>query len=93
MVAGDGVLALSTIVLGHIRENPSWSYLLPVHCTFFTNGAMQRLFDEWGFVASLYHIPSLMWFWFRRVANVDKWFKRKASAEFLMDKAFVVYRR
>lgn len=93
LVAGDGVLALHTRVLGHIRKNPTWSYLLPVHCTFFTNDAMQRLFDEWGFVASLYHIPSLTWFWFRKAANVDRWFRRKAPNTFLMDKAFVVYRR
>jgi len=93
LVASDGVLAVHTLVLGYIRKNPTWPYLLPVHCTFFTNDAMQRLFEEWGFVASLYHTPSKMWFWFKSAANVDKWFKRKASVDFSMDKAFVIHQR
>jgi len=66
LVADNGVLALHVLVRESIPQDPTWFYLLPVHCTFFTNKSMQLLFDQWGFEASLYHVPSRMWFWFKK---------------------------
>jgi hypothetical protein len=69
LVSDRGVLALHVMVRESIPEDPEWPYLLPVHCTLFTNRSMQRLFDRWGFRASLYHVPGRMWFWFMQEAN------------------------
>ena len=66
LVADAGVMAVHTLVRESIPPDPSWFYLLPVHCSFFTNKSMQILFDKWGFESSIYHIESRMWFWFRQ---------------------------
>lgn len=65
LVSKSGVLALHTMVCKSVPKDPSWFYLLPVHCAFYTNRSMQILFDRWGFKASIYHVESRMWFWFR----------------------------
>jgi len=65
LVAQDGVLALHALVREAIPPDPTWFYLLPVHSTFFTNRSMEILFARWRFKASIYHLESRMWFWFR----------------------------
>jgi hypothetical protein len=69
LVAEDGILAIHTLVTEVIPQDPNWFYLLPVHCSFFTNKSMQILFDGWGYKASIYHVPSRMWFWFKKRSN------------------------
>lgn len=64
LVDDSGVLALHVLVRESIPCDPDRFYLLPVHCTFFTNRSMQILFDRWQFAVSIYHVPSRMWFWF-----------------------------
>jgi hypothetical protein len=66
LVAEDGILAIHTLVTEVIPQDPKWFYLLPVHCSFFTNKSMQILFDAWGYKVSIYHVPSRMWFWFKK---------------------------
>lgn len=65
LVGINGVLATHTIVMEQIPCNPDWHYLLPVHCTFFTNKSMQILFERWDYKASLYHPLSRLWFFFK----------------------------
>ena len=91
LVAEDGVLALHTLVCETIPKDPAWFYLLPVHCTMFTNDSMQRLFEQWGFVESLYHVPSRMWFWFRQPVEATKRFMESKPPGFYMRHAFVDY--
>lgn len=65
LVSGNGVMALHTLVCDEIPKDPEWFYLLPVHCLFFTNRSMEILFRRWGYVASIYHVASRMWFLFK----------------------------
>ena len=66
LVSAEGVLALHTVVVERVPDDPGWFYLLPVHCAFFTNAAMDHLCRDWGFRASAYHVPSRLWLLFRR---------------------------
>ncbi len=75
LVDSRGVFALHTLVCEEVPCDPDWFYLLPVHSAFFTNRSMQLLFERWEFKASLYHVPSQMWFAYRDEA--------KAVAEFV----------
>jgi hypothetical protein len=72
LVSEDGVLAIHTLVTEVIPQDPRWFYLLPVHCSFFTNKSMQILFEDWGYEVSIYHLPSRMWFWFKKRGDVVK---------------------
>lgn len=65
LVAPSGVFGIHTLVAEEIPQDPTWFYLLPVHCSFFTNKSMQVLFDEWGYSSSVYHIDAQLWFWFK----------------------------
>lgn len=69
LVDQSGVLSLHTLVREEVPCDPAWFYLLPVHVAFHTNRSMQVIFDKFGFKASIYHLPSTMWFWFRE--NID----------------------
>jgi len=70
LVADDGVMGIHTLVAEEIPCASEWFYLLPVHSAFYTNKSMQILFDQWGFTASIYHVESRLWFWFK--SNVDQ---------------------
>lgn len=70
LVSENGVLALHTFVAEKIQRDPLWFYLLPTHCTFFTNKSMQILFERWEYQASIYHVESRLWFWFKN--NIDE---------------------
>jgi 2-polyprenyl-3-methyl-5-hydroxy-6-metoxy-1,4-benzoquinol methylase len=93
LVADKGVLALHVLVCESVPENPTWFYLLPVHCTFFTNKSMQILFEQWDFSASIYHAPSRMWFWFKKtsyaIEQFMKYSERSFPEEFYYKKAFL----
>ncbi len=66
LVSENGALALHVMVREEIPQDPDWDYLLPAHCTFFTNKSMRILFERWGFQSSIYHPVSRMWFWFKQ---------------------------
>jgi hypothetical protein len=95
LVAESGVLALHTLVRESIPNDPTWFYLLPVHCTFFTNRSMQILFDRWKFEASIYHLESRIWFMFRQNAVSAKSFVeregRTPGDEYYFKKGFMDY--
>lgn len=65
LVADNGVMGIHTLVAEEVPHTPDWFYLLPVHCAFYTNKSMQILFDQWGYSASIYHVDSRLWFWFK----------------------------
>ena len=56
-----GCFAVHTLVREEIPKDPGWMYLLPVHCAFFTNRAMQLLMDQWGYTCSVYNEHAKMW--------------------------------
>lgn len=93
LVDERGFFALHTLVCESIPRDPSWFYLLPVHCTFFTNRAMQILFERWNFEYSIYGVESRMWFLSRNNAkDVERILEQKKSTlngEFCFKNAFV----
>lgn len=95
LISDSGVFALHTLVCETIPKDPSWFYLLPVHCTFFTNKSMQILFDRWGFKASIYNVESRMWFFLKdNIDSIESIFekeKHKLSGEFHFKRGFVDY--
>jgi 2-polyprenyl-3-methyl-5-hydroxy-6-metoxy-1,4-benzoquinol methylase len=95
LVADDGVLALHTLACEEIPKDPGWFYLLPVHCAFYTNRSMDILFANLGFNASVYHVDSRMWFWFRkngdRVRQILHRQKKKMKGEYHFKFGFVDY--
>lgn len=83
LVASTGVLALHTWVGETVPQDPNWFYWLPVHCVFYTNQAMRVLFERWGFRASLYHVESRMWLWFKRdVGPIDGYHYKEGFADY-----------
>jgi hypothetical protein len=58
-------MGIHTLVAEKIPASADWFYLLPVHCAFYTNKSMQLLFDQWGYSASIYHMNSRLWIWFK----------------------------
>lgn len=69
-VKPSGVLAIHTLVPESIPNNPSWMYLLPVHCAFHTNKSMQLLMQDWGYTCSVYNELAKTWIWFRSPTKV-----------------------
>lgn len=81
LIAEAGVLALHVLVRESIPQDPTWFYLLPIHCAFYTNKSMQILFDRWGFDSSVYHLESRMWFWFKKNDDALSTFKKIIEQE------------
>lgn len=92
LVDPRGVFALHTVVKEEIPAEPNWFYLLPVHCSFFTNRSMEILFNKWAFYASLYDPESRMWFWFKenRMEEMER-FATKHSKSLFIKKGFADY--
>lgn len=65
LVAPAGAFGVHTLVADEVPQDPSWFYLQAPHCAFFTNAAMSRLFDDWGYRCSIYNVASSLWVWFR----------------------------
>lgn len=61
----DGVMGVHTFVDENIINDPKWFYLLPVHCSFYTNKSMQILMDRWGFKYSIYNLNARLWLFFK----------------------------
>lgn len=80
LIAPSGVFAIHTLVREEIPRDAEWFYLLPVHCALFTNRAMQKLFDQWGFAWSAYHLESRLWFWFRQESEGLRRFMQRPGA-------------
>jgi hypothetical protein len=93
LVADDGVMGIHTLVAEEIPCASEWFYLLPVHCAFYTNKSMQLLFDQWGYTASIYHVESRLWFWFKADADQVENIIASANARFGYDNLFYYFKR
>ena len=65
-----GTFALHTMVCEEIPCDTDWFYYLPVHCTFYTNEAMGRLFRTYGFRGCAYQVEARLWLFFR---DLERW--------------------
>lgn len=66
LVSENGVLGLHTLVSEIVPCDPSWFYLLPVHCAFHTNKSMSLMFEQWDYTSSVYNVDSRLWLWFKQ---------------------------
>lgn len=65
LVSPTGVLGIHTLVCETVPDDPTWFYLVPVHCAFHTNRSMQVLFEQWGYTSSVYVVDAQLWLWFK----------------------------
>lgn len=65
MLKENGTFCVQTLVCEEVPCDPSWFYLQPVHCTLWTNKAMDYFFQEYGFVGCAYNLKAQMWIMFR----------------------------
>lgn len=94
LISPQGVMGLHTLVCEEIPPDPSWFYLLPVHCAFHTNRSMQLLFRQWGYTCSVYHLESRLWLWFKEDAASIRLRLKKAGDSgntFIFKEDFVDY--
>ena len=89
----DGIMALHTLICEEVPQDPEWYYLVPVHCTLWTNKAMQIVYQKSGFIGCGYNVEARMWIFFR---NADAWNKLKAcrdslSGTWVLSEDFVDY--
>lgn len=61
----NGIFCLHTLVCEEVPKDPDWYYLLPVHCTIWTNKAMEILYKNNGFKGCAYNVEARMWFMFK----------------------------
>ena len=73
----DGIAALHTLVCEEVPRDPNWFYLQPVHCTFWTNAAMKKIFKQYDFKACAYNVEARLWLLFK---DADKIVRLKNSA-------------
>lgn len=71
LLSDYGTLAFHTWINETIPPDPTWFHLLPVHCTFFTNRAMNVLFNQWKFDFSVYQIDARLMFFFRETKQTS----------------------
>jgi SAM-dependent methyltransferase len=97
LVKDNGVLGLHTLVCEQIPKDPNWFYLLPVHCSLFSNKSIEILFEEFGFKFSIYNVEARIWFWFKQgkdeiKATINKLNKRKIDKlHYIFKDGFVDY--
>ena len=95
LVADNGVFGVHTMVCETVPRDPDWFYLIPVHCAFHTNKSMSLLMQQWGYVASIYHVESRLWLWFKRQdrleQRIDDANKRSNEVSYLYRHGFVDY--
>jgi hypothetical protein len=95
LVSPAGALGVHTLVAEHVPKDRSWFYLQAPHCAFFSNDAMSRLFQDWGYRCSIYNVAASLWIWFRsdpraveeKVARLNA----TASSPFLFREGFLDY--
>jgi hypothetical protein len=96
LVSTTGVMGLHTMVRETIPCDPTWFYLLPVHCAFHTNKSMSILFEQWKYQCSIYNVDARIWFWFKsdpdKVENIiQNANKRNEKPLYIFKRGFVDY--
>lgn len=77
----NGTLCLHTLVCEEVPNDPTWFYLLAVHCTLWTNKSMGLLYDTYGFVGCAYHVEARMWFFFKNRQLFEQLKSKSPSVE------------
>lgn len=72
----NGIFCLHTLVCEEVPKDPNWYYLLPVHYTFWTNKAMEILYEKNGFKGCAYNVEGRMWLMYR---NKEMFLKLKTN--------------
>lgn len=72
LLSDDGTFGLHTMVCDEVPNDSQWFYFLPVHCTFYTNESMRRIFVQYGFKGCAYHVESRMWLFFRNAKQYER---------------------
>jgi len=65
LVSSKGAFIFHTYVDEQIPADPNWFYLLPTHCSFFTDGALAILFERHGFKSATHIARGNMHVWSR----------------------------
>lgn len=68
----NGVICLHTLICEEVPCDPDWFYLLPVHCTLWTNTAMSKVYNRYGYKGCAYHPEAQMWFFFKDEKQYEK---------------------
>lgn len=97
LVSEDGIMGLHTLVCEEIPNDPDWFYLLPVHCSFFTNKCMDILLDQWGYKSSIYSVDARLWLFFKSkndniksmIENAN--LRRSSDLKYLYSSGFLDY--
>ena len=71
LLKSNGTMALHTLICEEVPRDPNWFYLQPVHCTFWTNAAMKKIFTQYDFKACAYHVEARLWFMFRDAEKIS----------------------
>lgn len=87
----DGIMALHTLICDEVPKDPNWFYLQPVHCTFWTNAAMKKIFKQYKFSACAYNVESRLWFMFRERGAFLKTCAGTSSGTWIFANNFVDY--
>ncbi len=69
LLNSNGVMALHTLICEEVPQDPNWFYLLPIHCTFWTNKAMSIIYEKNNFIGCAYNREAQMWLMFRRAED------------------------
>ncbi|WP_026523444.1 methyltransferase domain-containing protein [Butyrivibrio sp. MB2005] len=75
----DGIFAFHTLICEEVPHDPEWFYYLSTHCTFYSNEAMSRLYNEFGFNGCIYNVDAQMWFCFRNRSLYEQFRQKKSS--------------
>lgn len=81
LLKDDGTFCVQTLICENVPEDPEWFYFRPVHCTIWTNQAMDYFFEQYGFIGCAYNLRAQMWLMFRSIEVFER--ARKAYS---MDK-------
>lgn len=92
---GGGSLVVHTVVCENIPQDPSWFYLVPMHCALHTNMSMSILMEQWGYKASIYCLSAKSWVLLRSIEGVKRKVEeinKELQTEYLIyKKGFVDY--
>ena len=75
-----GILFLHTLICEEVPKDPDWFYLGTSHITLWTNAAMTRLYDAWGYVGCAYNVDARMWMFFK---DKEQYLNMQAKKDFV----------
>ena len=94
LTKNNGTVIFHTLICEKVPRDPDWFYIRkPVHCTLWTNRAMSKLYNKYGYVGCAYHLPSKMWLFFNDDIkfNLLKKCKDNIPGKWSFSKHFVDY--